>query len=170
MIDHTLINLWLTLATVILAIASVGIAIYSSRKTSIEATRQIEEMRKSAETQVAALKNIIEQQGHIEYGHLEYSRTLNEFELKQDENELAILKEKIMNLKASITEMQAKELDLEAERLSLRIRNRKILLERLQSNFDYLDRTTMSILFDDYLTEPNEIKSCHRMEHFPSEI
>lgn len=170
MIDHTLINLWLTLATVILAIASVGIAIYSSRKTSIEATRQIEEMRKSAETQVAALKNIIEQQGHIEYGHLEYSRTLNEFELKQDENELAILKEKIKNLKASITEMQAKELDLEAERLSLRIRNRKILLERLQSNFAYLDRTTMSILFDGYLTEPNEIKTCHRMDHFPSEI
>ena len=66
--------------------------------------------------------------------------------------------------------MQAKELDLEVERLSLRIRNRNILLERLQSNFDYLDRTTMSILFDDYLTEPNEIKSCHRMEHFPSEI
>lgn len=82
MIDPTLINLWLAFATVLLAIASVGIAIYSSRKTSIEATRQIEEMRKSTEGQIETLKKITEYQGYIEYGRLEYFRALNEFELK----------------------------------------------------------------------------------------
>lgn len=168
MIDPTLINLWLAFATVLLAIASVGIAIYSSRKTSIEATRQIEEMRKSTEGQIETLKKIIEYQGHIEYGRLEYFRALNEFELKQDENELAIIQEDIKDFKASATEVQTNELEKEAEKLSLRIRNRNILLERLKINFDYLDKTTMSILFDVDFTDPNDIKTCHRMDHFPS--
>lgn len=168
MIDPIYINLWLAFATVLLAIASVGIAIYSARKTSIEAARQIEEMRKSTEGQIETLKKIIEYQGHIEYGRLEYFRALNEFELKQDENELAIIQEDIKDFKASATEVQTNELEKEAERLSLHIRNRNILLERLKINFDYLDKTTMSILFDVDFTDPNDIKTCHRMDHFPS--
>ena len=154
-------DVWIALASPLLAIISIGIAIYSTRKTSEEVTKQIEEIRKSTEKQIEALKDIIEYHGHMEYGRLEYYRAKSEFKLKQDENELAILQVKIENAQQNSNLNKVKELELEAKNIQLRIKNRKIFLDNLQINFQFLDRATASILFDVDIFKNDKIKTCH---------
>ena len=164
--ENTTIDIWYPLATIVLAVVSIGIAIYSSRTTSKEAARQIEEIRNSTKEQVEALRNIVQYEGHIEWGHLEYYRMVNEFELKCDENELAFINEQIENNKPA-SKKKIKELEARANLLSVQVKNRNILLERYHTLFEYLDRTTMSILFDVDIFEHDEIKTCHKVADFP---
>lgn len=135
------INLWLAIATVILAIVSTVIAIVSTRITSKEATRQIDEIRKSTEKQVEALKDIVAHQGDIEWGHLQHYYMQNKFELYEDQRELAVIQRKKSRDWTSIQELKTQE-----EWITLRIKNRKELLENYETLLKNLDISTESIL------------------------
>ena len=120
------------------------IAIVSTRKTSKEATRQIEEIRHSTNKQVEALKDIVAHQGDIAWVHLQHYHMQNKFELLEDRRELAI----IQQTKESRTRTKKQELDTQEKWLSLRIKNREELLDNYETLIKDLDESTESILYD----------------------
>ena len=133
---------WLAIATVILAIVSIVISIVSTRKTSKEATRQIEEIHNSTEKQVVALKDIVSHQSDIEWGHLQHYYMQNKFGILEDKRELAV----IQRAKKSRRWTKGQELDTQEEWLSQRIKNREELLENYETLLQNLDLSTDSIL------------------------
>jgi type III secretory pathway component EscR len=137
------IQFWATVISPIIGTIAIVVAFYVSRRASKEATQQIEEIRKSTEKQVEALKDIVAHQGDIAWVHLQHYYMQNKFEFYEDQRELAVIQRK-----KSKKWTKDQELDTLEEWLTLRIKNRKELLDNYETLIKDLDESTESILYE----------------------
>jgi hypothetical protein len=145
--DCELIKDIATIASPIIGTIAIIVALWISRRSSRDAQRQIDEIRKSTEEQINALKDIIAHQGDIEWGHLQHYYQINEFELVHEENELAYINFRIEHI-GLFKQKEKNELKIEADILSNRIKNRKMMRQNYQELLKGLDQSTNSILFE----------------------
>lgn len=141
------IQFWATVASPIIGTIAIIVALWISRRSSRDAQRQIDEIRKSTEEQINALKDIIAHQGDIEWGHLQHYYQINEFELVHEENELAYINFRLEHI-GLFRQKEKNELKIEADILSNRIKNRKIMKENYQELMKGLNQYTNSLLFE----------------------
>lgn len=141
---------WLNIATIaspIVGVAAIIVALIISHRSSRDAQRQIDEIRKSTEVQINALKDIVAHQGDIEWGHLQHYYQINEFELVHEENELAYVNFRLEHV-GLFKQKEKNELKIEADILSARIKNRKIMRDNYNELLKGLNLSTKSILFE----------------------
>lgn len=120
---------WYALASLLLSVVAIGIAIYSSRRTSKDATRQIESIKKLAQLQIESSIKQVEME--IEKNQMQIDLAMQEIQgiKKIDESVLAY--------NVGFREQQVKEFN---ERRPERIcnvyrdhtRNLKLILENLK--------------------------------------
>lgn len=125
------IDTWLTIATIVLSAISIIIAICSSRKTSKNASQQIEAISESTNQEIKALKNVITHQENIAWAIIQHYYMLNQFELAEDKNQLTIIQQELMIETDRSIVMNLKKQELS---LSYRIKNR----EKSNQNYDKL--------------------------------
>lgn len=147
------IQFWATIASPIVGVVAIVVALIISSKSSRDAQRQIDEIRKSTDEQIRALKDIIAHQGDIEWGHLQHYYMINEFELVHEENELAYIQFQLKHLR--LFGKGKNELKMEEDMLSARIKNRKIMRKNYAELLKGLNQSTESILFEK-APEPKE--------------
>lgn len=143
-------EIWLNIATIaspIVGVAAIIVALIISHRSSRDAQRQIDEIRKSTEVQINALKDIVAHQGDIEWGHLQHYYQINEFELVHEENELAYVNFRLEHI-GLFKQKEKNELKIEADILSARIKNRKIMRDNYNELLKGLNLSTKSILFE----------------------
>lgn len=141
------IMFWATVASPVVGAIAIIVALIISYRSSCDAQKQIDEIRKSTMQQINAFKDVIAHQGDIEWGHLQQYYQINEFELVHEENELAYIKFRMENL-GIFKKHELNELKIEADILSARIKNRKILRDNYKELFKGLNQSTESILFE----------------------
>ena len=149
-------DLWVNIATIaspIIGVIAIIVALCISRRSSRDAQKQIDEIRKSTKEQINALKDIVVHQGDIQWRHLQHYYQINEFELVHEENELAYINFRLKNL-GLFGHKRKNELKIEADILSARIKNRKIMRENYQELLKDLNQSTTSILFEQ-VPDPN---------------
>lgn len=149
-------EIWLNIATIaspIVGVAAIIVALIISHRSSRDAQRQIVELRKSTEQQISALKDIVAHQGDIEWGHLQHYYMINEFELVHEENELAYIQFQLKHLR--LFGKGKNELKMEEDMLSARIMNRKKMRDNYAELLKGLNQSTESILFEK-APEPKE--------------
>ncbi len=142
MSTYEIISIILSSVTILLAIISVSIAIISSRKTAMEAARQIKAIRLSN-------KKEIEHQSKVAWTIIQNYYTLNMFELSEDKNQLIIIQEELK--RAQKGSKRSKELTKQELMLSYRIRNREITNENYDKLIRELKQSTTTILQTDEL-------------------
>ena len=142
MSTYEIISIILSSVTILLAIISVSIAIISSRKTAMEAARQIKAIRVSN-------KKEIEHQSKVAWTIIQNYYTLNMFELSEDKNQLIIIQEELK--RAQKGSKRSKELTKQELMLSYRIRNREITNENYDKLIRELKQSTTTILQTDEL-------------------
>ncbi|MBO7458609.1 MAG: hypothetical protein J6T80_05075 [Paludibacteraceae bacterium] len=143
-------EIWLNIATIaspIIGAIAIIVALCVSRKASKDAQKQIDEIRKSTNEQINALKDIVAHQGDIEWGHLQHYYQINEFELVHEENELAYVNFRLEHLNL-FGQKEKNELKIEADILAARIKNRKIMRDNYRELLKGLNQSTTSILFE----------------------
>lgn len=136
------IQFWATVISPIIGAAAIVVALIISRRSSRDAQRQIDEIRKSKDGQINALKDIVGHQGDLTWTHLQHYYMQNKFEWYEDQRELAA----IQRAKKSRICTKKQELDTQEEWLSLRIKNRRELLDNYEVLIKDLDESTESIL------------------------
>lgn len=136
-----------TIASPIIGALAIIVAMWISRNSSRDTQKQINEIRKSTEQQIYALKDIVAHQGDIEWGHLQHYYQINEFELVHEENELAYINFRLEHI-GLFGQKEKNELKVEAEILSARIKNRKIMRDNYKELLKGLNQSTKSILFE----------------------
>lgn len=141
------IQFWATVASPIVGVVAIIVALIISYRSSRDAQKQIDELRKSTAEQVNALKDIVAHQGDIEWGHLQNYYQINEFEIVQEENELAYINFRLEHL-SLFRQKEKNELKIEADILSARIKNRKIMRDNYLELLKGLNQSTTSILFE----------------------
>lgn len=147
------IQIWATVASPIVGAIAIIVALWVSHRSSRDAQKQIDEIRKSTNEQINALKDIVAHQGDIEWGHLQHYYQINEFELVHEENELAYINFRLKHI-GLFGQKEKNELKIEADILSARIKNRKIMRGNYKELLKGLNQSTTSILFE-HAQSPN---------------
>ena len=144
------IMFWATVASPVVGAIAIIVALIISYRSSCDAQKQIDEIRKSTMQQINAFKDVIAHQGDIEWGHLQHYYMMNLFEQTDEQNRLNFLQKKIHEFEKAGThsKLEMDELRMHEQLLSTRIKNREITNGNYKKLLQKLDISTTSILFE----------------------